>query len=184
MNIPTTLRDRLLWVMLDEPDERTLGLLRDNPDGAAEMKVLKAEWDNAIAARNNAAIGIHNRIVSLVKQDLQQKDISTGSAETPKWGGRVLLKDDDAYLYVRFVRNEDQTIRYVISNFSIPEDVRGGGLVKKIIETVKANAPECLTTIEFECVNNKRLFRHLTWFMGFSDAGNQCVSLNFAGSSN
>jgi hypothetical protein len=105
---------------------------------------------------------VHGMFIKAIKSDFEKCDLQ-GDSNTPRWGGRHIFKDNNiqAYLYVRFRRKTNNSITYVIANIGVADEFCGGGLISKIIKTVALYAPVEITDLEFECINNYKLFNNL-----------------------
>lgn len=105
---------------------------------------------------------VHDSFVQSTKKDLENCHLRSDIHDS-KWSGRFIFIDNDieAQLYVRFMKNQNNFISYVIANISVGDEFCGGGLIEKLIKTIEKCAPDEITDLSFECVNNKRLFNNL-----------------------
>lgn len=118
---------------------------------------------------------VHDELIRSITRDLTTCDIKGDGS--PRWGGRRLLIDKEIGidLYVRFIRNSDNELTYVIASIYLPDNLCGYGLLSKIIDVVKLCAPVEMSGLAFECVGNARLRESLVR-RGFQRQG---VSENF-----
>jgi len=117
---------------------------------------------------------IHTEFLTAIKKDLEACDVK-GNINTPRWGGRHIYVDRDleADLYVRFKKNDDYTIAYVIASIHLPDHLCGHGLLPKLIEAIKLHAPNEISELHFECVTNARLVVNLVK-RGFKQLDSNC----------